>query len=219
MHTGACVPPGLGAVASSAAFDPVRLGIGPLTPAKNRRTPATPPTPARTANPIHAQDAKPPCPDDTAGSAFAEPAAAAPAPPPPPPPAPPLSPTRLKEVPKSAWSLIPRSCAANVLPRSRPAMPALRELRASPHNPVAVTPDPAAAGGVVFGGSADPRRQLPLNGTPVEVESDMFIVGGGGGVFGLRTNLARWCERVTHKPCSVGVGCTGYARASRVRTL
>lgn len=89
-----------------------------------------------------------------------------------------LSPNPPAEVPKGTWSFIPRSCAANVLPRARPAMPTLDEMRASRHWPVVVTPDPAveAAGAPRFNGSADPRQQLEINGPAFEIESDLFKV-------------------------------------------
>ncbi|KAI8472299.1 MAG: hypothetical protein J3K34DRAFT_414799 [Monoraphidium minutum] len=67
-----------------------------------------------------------------------------------------------------------RSCAANVHPRIRPAMPTLEAIRASPHYPVLVTPDPSQAGNPKYNGSADLTRAMPINGEVVEWENDLW---------------------------------------------
>jgi len=71
-----------------------------------------------------------------------------------------------------------RSCAEDVPPHQRPSMPSLEALRASPHHPVLMTPDPGVVG-PVYNGSPDMAQELGLNGGHVEVDSDLFQVGVG----------------------------------------
>jgi hypothetical protein len=72
--------------------------------------------------------------------------------------------------------MLVQSRAEGVLPRHRPAMPPLAALRASPHRPILVTPDPGVAG-PRYGGRFDPAAEVPINGKPFDVESDIFKVG------------------------------------------
>jgi hypothetical protein len=62
------------------------------------------------------------------------------------------------------------------MPHIRPAMPSLEAISASPHYPVAVTPNPVV-GGFRFNGSADPQQQLDINGGVIEVDGAVFKVG------------------------------------------
>lgn len=78
---------------------------------------------------------------------------------------------------KSSWGVLPACCADNVLPRHRPAMPTLGEMRASHHTPVVVTPDPSVKG-PIYNGSADLTQQLPINTAGFECDSAFFEVGG-----------------------------------------
>lgn len=67
-----------------------------------------------------------------------------------------------------------KSCAANTPPRHRPAMPSLQEIRASPHYPVLVTPDPSQTNNPVYDGSPDLTRAMPINGPVLEWENDLW---------------------------------------------
>jgi len=69
-----------------------------------------------------------------------------------------------------------KSCAANVHPRLRPAMPSLEAIRASPHYPVVMTPDPSQGGGAVYCGDDDLTKELPINGEAIEWENDLWKV-------------------------------------------
>jgi hypothetical protein len=86
-----------------------------------------------------------------------------------------------------------RSCAANVDPRLAPAMPTLAEIRASPHYPCVVTPDPSQSGNAAYCGSSDLTQPLPINGEAIEWENDMWKVRGrvqwGGRVAGWLAGL------------------------------
>ncbi|KAI8474441.1 MAG: hypothetical protein J3K34DRAFT_407807 [Monoraphidium minutum] len=69
--------------------------------------------------------------------------------------------------------MIPRSCAADVLPRSRAAVPPLPAVRASRHYPVVVTPNPSV-GSTTYNGSASPQQHLELNGPQIAVDGDLW---------------------------------------------
>jgi hypothetical protein len=104
---------------------------------------------------------------------------------------------------RSIFSALSPSCAENVIPRHRLAMPSLDALRASPHRPLLVTPDPGE-GGVVYDGRADPAAALPLNGPAFEVDGPLFKVRGGarwGRGGGGRRDAARRARRA---PASAG---------------
>jgi hypothetical protein len=70
---------------------------------------------------------------------------------------------------------IVKSCAANVSDRLRPAMPSLDAIRASPHYPVLVTPDPSAPN-ITYEGSNDPTKALGINGHVIEYENELWKV-------------------------------------------
>ncbi|KIY92704.1 hypothetical protein MNEG_15260 [Monoraphidium neglectum] len=79
-----------------------------------------------------------------------------------------------------------KSCAANVRPRHRPAMPTLAQVRASPHYPVLVTPDPSQKGGPSYNGSHDLTQPMPINGEAVEWENELWKVRGPQGLIACR---------------------------------
>ncbi|KAI8474331.1 MAG: hypothetical protein J3K34DRAFT_465804 [Monoraphidium minutum] len=89
------------------------------------------------------------------------------------PPAAPQAPHAPRAVKTNIWG-IPTSCAENVMPHHRAAMPSLEAFRASPHWPVMVTPDPSTSGGITYDGSSDPAKSMPLNGPSFDVDSDFM---------------------------------------------
>jgi hypothetical protein len=74
---------------------------------------------------------------------------------------------------RSIWSLVERSCAEKVLPRHRPSMPTLDEVRASGDSPVLVTRDPTVPA-VSYNGHRDLRAPIPLNRAPIEIDGPLF---------------------------------------------
>jgi hypothetical protein len=78
---------------------------------------------------------------------------------------------------RGIWSVIKPSCAANVLPRHRAAMPSLPAVQASPDYPVVVTPDPSVTG-CVYNASPDLTQQLGINSEPIAWDSSYFSVSG-----------------------------------------
>jgi hypothetical protein len=107
---------------------------------------------------------------DAAREAAAHEIAPPPAKAPPPPPGAPAATNLLGMV---------KSCAANVRPHLRPAMPSLEQVRASPHYPVVVTPNPSLPGDHTYNGSHDLTAHLSINGGVIEWENDLFKVWGG----------------------------------------
>jgi hypothetical protein len=67
-----------------------------------------------------------------------------------------------------------KSCAANVRPHLRPAMPSLEEIRSSPHYPVVVTPNPSLPGDHTYNGSNNLTAPLAINGGVIEWDNDIF---------------------------------------------
>lgn len=79
--------------------------------------------------------------------------------------------------PKGVWGVLAKSCAANVLPYHRDSMPSLERMRASPHNPVLVTPN-CAYSGFSLDGREDAAQEIPINSTrPFAIECEHFSVG------------------------------------------
>ncbi|GBF99475.1 hypothetical protein Rsub_12143 [Raphidocelis subcapitata] len=61
----------------------------------------------------------------------------------------------------------------DVHPWHRPAVPSHADIKASPHYPVYITPNPMA-GSQLFDGASDPARQLVINGGSMAVETPIF---------------------------------------------
>ncbi|GBF89589.1 hypothetical protein Rsub_02307 [Raphidocelis subcapitata] len=75
---------------------------------------------------------------------------------------------------KSMFAMLAKSCAANVQPRHKPAVPSLEAMRAASSRPVYLTPDPSVTG-IVYNASPDMTQLLPVNTESFVVDSEIFV--------------------------------------------